>query len=194
MGLNLTRTVDASVEPVSTEEMKSHLRVTYSDEDALIDTLTAAARRRIEHITDRALINQTWELRIDWDFPSVIYLPRSPLSSVSSVQYVDNNGDTQTLATSEYTVDATHEPGRIYEAQDKVWPDTWNERNAVIVTFVAGYGAAATDVPDEFKVAMKLLTAHWFRNREASTSLSLSETPEAVQAILAPLTVYLPGS
>lgn len=81
-----------TTEPVTTAEAKTHLRVTTSDDDTYIGTLITVARRHVETITGRALINQTWDYFLD-NFPPgdkiVIPLPR--LSSVTTVKYTDKD-------------------------------------------------------------------------------------------------------
>ena len=67
------------------------------------------------------------------------------MQSISSVTYLDADGATQTVAGSVYTLDNADEHGRAWVLlQDgEEWPDVGDYGNAVTVTFVAGYGAAA---------------------------------------------------
>ena len=162
---SLTETVAPVAEPVTTAEAKLHLRVDHGDEDAYIDTLVATARQHIELVTRRAMVDTTFTLKMD-AFPTEIRPPRSPLSSVSSITYVDTDGDTQTLSASVYSVDTDTEPGRISLAFNQSWPDIREQNNAVVVTFVAGYGSAATNVPAALRETVKLLTAHYYEFRQ----------------------------
>jgi len=194
MPLVLNRTTDATVEPVTAAELRVHLRWEYGNvEEALMEALITAARHKVEETIGRSLINQTWELKLDC-FPSIIEVPRPPYSSLTSFQYVDSNGDTQTVTSTDYTVDGSSEPARVYEAYNKSWPTTQPIRNAVILTYVAGYGAASTDVPEEFIVATKLLAAHWFRNRESAAPMQQHTIPDGVQALISPYTVSIMGA
>lgn len=186
-----------SVEPITATEAKLHLKVDVSTDDDLITSLIVAARQYVEAFTNRRLVTQTWTYKLD-GFPceDVLWLPTPPVSSVTGVQYVDANGDTQTFSTSDYATDLPSGPnagkGRIYLAYGSSWPTTQDIPNAVTVTFVCGYAAAgATDsvkraaVPDGIKAAMKLLIGHWYANREAVViGQSPSSVPQAVDAIL----------
>ena len=165
MPWSLKETVAPAEEPVTTAEAKLHLRVDHGDEDAYIDTLVATARQQIEAITRRALVNTPFALKLD-AFPTEIRPPRSPLSSVSSITYVDTDGATQTLSVSVYSVDTDTEPGRISLAFEQSWPDIREQNNAVVITFVAGYGSAATDVPAALRETVKLLLAHYYEFRQ----------------------------
>jgi uncharacterized phiE125 gp8 family phage protein len=141
-------------EPVSLDEMKLHLRVDGTDEDALIRGLIQAAREYCENFQNRAYVTQTITLKLDC-FPSTtssIQLPRPPLCKVDSVTYIDLNGVTQTFDSSKYVVNDISEPGEIYLGYNQQWPsDVRTVPNAVTVSYKAGYATpftfnATTDV------------------------------------------------
>ena len=154
--------------PVSLADMKLHLKIESGEtaDDTLITTQISAATTYCQEFQHRSYVTQTRILYFD-AFPLMFSVPYPPLISVTSIQYVDTNGDTQTLDSGQYRVDAGNQPGRITEAYNATWPATRNLTNAVILTYSAGYGAAA-DVPDTVKAAIKLLVAHWYENREAA--------------------------
>ena len=54
----------------------------------------------------------------------IIKIAKWPLSSVTSIAYLDADGDSQTLSASKYIVDAANIPGRIKPAFGEVWPTT----------------------------------------------------------------------
>lgn len=187
---SLTIGTAPAVEPISTTEAKSHLRVDISDDDTLIDSLVKAARERVETITRRALINQTWQFVMD-KFPGEdeIELPLPPLSSVTSVVYTDADDSDATFSSASYWVDTDREPGRIKLKSGQSWPSTTLKTAAgVTITFVAGYGAAGSSVPQSIRQAILLLTAHYYENREAvqfTSGGSLQVLPMGVKALLA---------
>lgn len=132
--------------------------------DELIAGYIVAAREYVEQYLARPLITQTWRYTLDTfppDSVNYIEIPRSPLISVSSITYVDDDGNTQTLATSVYSVDADSKPGAVRLKYDQEWPDTRDQPNAVTINFTAGYGAAPANVPASTKQAMKLLIGLW---------------------------------
>jgi len=179
-------TSEPSVEPVSTADMKTHLRITHSDDDTYIAALVKAARIWCEEYQNRAYIFQTIELRLD-EFPEgggEIELPRPPLESVTSVKYIDTGGNTQTWDTANYTVDKYYHPARIVEAYSKSWVNTRDVINAVTVTYVAGYGSTANLVPASIVHAIKLIVSHWYEHREEVTDRTFKEVPLAAKALL----------
>ena len=169
----LTLVTAPEVEPVSLTDAKLHLRVDVSDDDDLITALVQATREQAEAFTRRALITQTWELVLD-AFPSssTIAVPLPPLQSVSSIKYKVDGGTEYTFSSDSYVVDTDSEPGRIVLEDGAAWPgDTLYEAAAVRVRFVAGYGEAASDVPESIRAGMKLLLGHFYENREATVGV-----------------------
>lgn len=196
----LTSVLEPASEPLTLAEAKTHLRVDTSDDDEYVNALIVAARNHVESITRRALITQTWDLYID-DFPGVdnpIELPKAPLQSVTSIIYVDENGDEQTLNASSYIVSTVGVPGRITPEYELDWPVTREIVDAVRIRFVAGYedsGSSPQDladnVPDAIKHAIKLIISHWYENREpVNIGNIITPLPMAIDALLAPYRVY----
>ena len=87
-----------ALEPVTTVEMKAHLRIDDVSEDAVLADYITTARETIERRTGLALINQTWLLTLDsWPDCDIVELPRSPLVSVLSIDIFDAAGAPNTL-------------------------------------------------------------------------------------------------
>ena len=157
---------------------------TNTTEDPLLSALILAAREHVEAFTRRALVTQTWDLKLD-GFPSVIRVPRPPLQSITSISYIDSNGATQTWAAANYSVDTSSQPGRIEPAYGISYPTLRGVPNAVTIRFVAGYGAAAA-VPQSVKQAILLFVAHLYENREPVSPAAMSPVPMAFDALLWP--------
>ena len=147
-----------AAEPLTTAEAKTQLREASSDFDTQIDELIKSARRAAENRTRRAFITQTWTATLD-KFPSgeEIPLAHPPIQSITSVTYLDNDGIRQTFASSNYTLDKY---GRGFVSLNEAanWPSGVKEQaGSIVVTFVAGYGAASTDIPSDLLYAVRLL-------------------------------------
>lgn len=164
----LTLVTPPAAEPVTLAEAKAHLRVEVTDDDAIITALIAAARALAEQETGRSLITQTWRRTHD-QFPDSVRLDRGPVQSVTSVKYLESvAGEQTTLSPASYIVDSASAPGWVQPAYGFDWPDVWPEINAVEVTYVTGYGADGTAIPEPIKLWVKLMVGHYYANREAS--------------------------
>jgi len=154
-------------EPIRLDDVKVHVRVssTVTDEDTLLGDFISTAVEYVENFIHRRLLSQTWALTLD-GFPACIDLPFPPVSSVTSITYVDTSGTTQTLAASSYTTDLPSGPyapmARVYPAYGVSWPSTRDQASAVTVTFICGYGNHESHVPWSIKTAIKLMVQHWY--------------------------------
>lgn len=182
MPLKLVEATAPTVEPVTVADAKSHCRIDLAEDDALLSSMITTARVYVERKTNRQLLEATYQLYTD-AFPAAFELPRSPASSVTSITYVDTGGSTQTLAATEYTLDAYREPAVIMPAYLKSWPSTQDVPNAVCVTFKAGYGSTATTVPVALRQAVLMHVAHQYENRSATDQQAPSTVPLTVDSV-----------
>ncbi len=174
-------------EPVSLSEVKAHCRITDSAEDGLIASYILAARQHIETTCGLSLRQQTFDLFLD-KFPDSdcpIFLPRGPAVSITSVQYIDIAGATQTWSSANYQLDARRVPARLFPGFGLSYPSVRDIANAVTVRFVAGY--ADTALPDTLRSALLLLVGHYYENREpVNVGNIVNMIPLSVEALLAP--------
>lgn len=174
-----------AVEPITLAEARSHLRATATDEDWLIQAWIVAVRKRVEHITWRKLITQTWDYFLD-AFPSWgIEIPFGKLQSITSAKYIDTAGVEQTISSTLYQVDVKSDPGRLTPAYGETWPSAREQMNAVTIRFVCGYGLA-TAVPEDIKAAMFLILGHLHEHREDVADFQKFQVPNAAEALLSP--------
>ena len=93
-------------------------------------------------------------------------IPAFPITVIGDIDYYDANGDAQ--VTSLFQSDITQVPASIYPLPGAEWPETQAERiDAVTIGVSAGYGTTSAAVPELPKHLLRLLVAHWFKNREA---------------------------
>lgn len=107
----------------------------------------------------------------------------SSLVSVESITYVDTDGNTQTLASDQYQVVTSTVPGMILPAYNVTWPSVRNIKEAVTLSYAAGYGTDYADLAAEARQGVKVAVANMFRDKETG---GLSE---AAKSILHPIRV-----
>lgn len=177
----------ATVEPVSLAEAKLYCRIDDSAEDAVVTMLITTARKHVEDILGRQLVNASWRGYLD-GFPASgqILIPICPLVSATSIKYLDSNGTEQTLAADQYRLVTAGEPGFIELADGCSWPTTQDVSGAVRVVFVAGYGASSTYVPEGLRLAIMMLVGHWFGlGRDVAISGTIvTQVPMTVKRLL----------
>lgn len=176
-----------TTEPVTFADVQAQVRIDDADEQTLVETYITAARKYVEDYTRRTLIDTTYDLYFASGFPGTeIIIPRPPLQSITSITYLDTNGASQTFASGSYQVDAQSEPGRVKPEPTTSWPATDSGNyDTVIIRFLAGYGSAATDVPEGLRLAIQMLAGHWFTHREpVIVGHTVTNVPHSIERIL----------
>lgn len=176
-----------AAEPIALADVKAHLRMPeVTDHDDLLEALIDAAIAHLDGFTGilgRCLIDQTW--RESWnDFPSdCIPLSLAPVSSVTYVKYYDTSNVQQTYSAANYSLHKRAGTYHVVLADGAVRPAVYARPDAVQITYVAGYGAAASAVPAAIVHALKL---HVERLFEGANWPDASAHIAAEQALLLP--------
>lgn len=198
-----------AVEPVSVDEVKAFVRQDLTDDDTLFRSLIAAAREHVEKLAGRVMISQAWEGVLDgwpgggasagdgWfsgvieapvtfarEYGDTIDIPMGPIQS-ATVSTIDEDG-TKTAFSGAYLDKMDGSSARLILKRDQSWPDLARDQAGVVVSFVAGYGNTAVDVPGDLKAAIRILVAHWYDNRVPVAEQATAPVPHTLSAILAP--------
>lgn len=172
---------------IDLSRVKLHARADAEDteEDSLLLDYVEAATEYVGRMQNRSLRSSTWQAIYDaWPECGEFYLPFPPLVSVSSITYL-LDGVATTVSSSVYSVDAISEPGRVFLAEDQVWPSHDQVKGGIVVTFVAGYANAAA-IPATTKQAIRTLVSHWYEIREpVIVGGSVSTVPMSVDDLAA---------
>ena len=183
--MGLTQTIKPSGEPVTLDAVKTHARIDGDHDNEAAQLLLRSATRHIEHLTARQFINATWQYTFDaWPASGVVWIPKAPLVSVTSITYLDGDGATQTVSTDVYQAVTNEAPGSIRLKYGQSWPSAREDTDAVTVTFVAGYGADAANVPEVARFAIQRLGTFWYWNP------GTSETPLDVDSVVQNLKAF----
>jgi len=163
-----------TIEPVTLEEVKLHLRVDGTEEDSLISALITAARQKAEEYTKRAFITQSWELALD-SASGKVYLPRPPVQAINEVIL-----DGEIVSTENYAL----------VGQDVFYakiPLNAVNPAGLVIRYTSGYGNTATDVPQAIRQAIMMLVAHLYEHRGDEAE----EIPAMIKILLQPFRVML---
>ena len=153
------------VEPVSLSELKEYVRVDGSTDDALLTRLIKVARESAEEYMRRSLINQTWVLSYDDFCPEEVQLLRGPIQSVTDVKSIARGGASTTISSSCYYLNA---------GKEKLVFDAPVLGHIVDVTYVSGFGAAASNVPEIIRQGIIFHAVQMFDNRSDDSDVPQS--------------------
>jgi len=158
----LNRLGAASVSPVTLAEAKAHLRVDTTDEDTLISGLLDAANATVQEMTGRTLAAETWALTLA-SVSGDLLLPKSPVTGLTAIDYFAPDGTASSSLLSDFDLLIDTDQAVVRPKIGAVWPVTQTRPDAITITFTAGYGT----LPAPLRIAILMLVAHWFENREA---------------------------
>lgn len=179
-------------EPLTTAELKAHLRVDVADEDTLIAALGVAAREYCERQTGYIISGRSFYFEAS-GFPDGngdLVLPLGPFAVITQLAWYPCNGNALTVGVSGTNYRANEALGRIrLMEQVATWPCTAPIPDAVQITATIGSNNA-NGVPQVAKHAIRLLVGHWFQNREGVVNGTISsDVKMTVDALLSSLKV-----
>lgn len=179
-------TISGGGDPVTLAEAKAQLRVLHANEDDLIERMISAASRHVENRIGRNLVKRTVTYKRE-GFPrcgTPIVLPRPPVISVTSLTFNDMQGDATPMSSDDYFLAANLI--EYWLVPKKPWPQAARGFPSVSIVYESGYGAAASEVPDDLRHAVLLLVQHFYAHRSAVMEGSAVLTPMAVDALIEP--------
>lgn len=191
MGIQVAR---PTVEPITLAEAKAHMRVTSSDDDTYINNLIKAARERAENQIGRVIVKRAVTYTMD-GFEAEVLLPLPPVDSITTIAYVDENGDAQTFT--DFQTDITNDFYPVVKpAYNFSWPATRSQYGAVTITYLAGYGSSAdspdthAEIPEAIRQAILLMVGTMYEYREELlTGAATQEIPLTAKRLLDPYRV-----
>ena len=190
---SIRRITDPVAEPLTVTEAKAHcsVPVEVTNFDAQFREWIQSAREQVEADSERCLMVQEWELAMErFMAPTSFYsgnlspmtyncraieLRKVPVIAITGFSYWNTAGAlTSMVENTDYLLNIASEPGLItppalgqLPANSTTWPLMNPRLRGVVITWTAGY-ASASAVPGIAKQAMRMLIAHWWRNREAT--------------------------
>lgn len=199
---------------LSVAEVKNHLRIDVSDDDALIGVLIDVVTSRLEDHTDRKFITQGWDIYFQsfsypkrdapwwdgtregsisslYDWVSELVLPFGPVQQNDPVDFFvrtyTEDGVPTVYDPINYTVDTIGPHGRIVLKTGSMWPqDILRRTNGIKISAVFGYGDTAAEVPAPIKQACLLTVAKLYENRGDDAGGEAFQIPNTALMLLEP--------
>lgn len=180
MSFDVALTVAPVRRVVEVEDARTYLRIPHHDDDAELERLIDLATEIAQEYCGQQFITATRAQRFD-EFSDTMRLAYPPLLTVSTVQYVDTNGATQTLSSATYAVNIREKPGRIDLNPGYTWPSVREQNAAVIVTYTCGYGSTPDLVPQRVRQAILMVVkAAYDEGDETAIMVGSSKAPGAI--------------
>ena len=178
MRFTTRRLTEPTFSALSNEEMLEWLRLDFGDDIITLEILIGSATQVVEHEAGRIIGEATFAI----DLSCLAYsipLHITPLSSVDSVTYIDEDGEEQTLSTDDWYVAALNVAPRLI-----ITGSIPSVRSATI-TVTAGHSSIC-DVPTSLRHAIAVLVAADYSQREGAVEAAMM----TVKRLCAPLRVW----
>lgn len=176
-GYTVQLTTYGITEPVTLAEAKAYSRIDGSSEDALITSLITMARTHCESFISKCIVLKTVEIN-SFTFPYQFQLPYGPLTNelnVTKCVTLDQNGVETPLN---------------YQVNAGLFPKLFILGGAQSYKFKLVYIAGMTTVPEDIKLAIKMMVNTLYERREDFSDLQAIESPLGVKALLMPYKTY----
>ncbi len=175
---------------VELDQVLAQANITDSSQLVLINGMIGAAIEKAERFTGLALIDQVWEQKFDGFDGERLLLRKRPVRSASNVAvtYLDADDASQILDPADYQVigvGGDRVSCEVVLAAGKAWPAVSSRREAVTITYSAGYGSTSASVPEQIRaaVAQMVTTFHDYRD-DLIIGGSVNEIPMDSAALL----------
>jgi len=186
--MQITRTSEPAVEPVSLTELKDHLRIETADDDTYLNQLITVARASCETYTSRSLITQEWTMLMT-NYPAKQYIPLGygPIQSITSITSYLADGTTEVMDNTTYYLTDTNMNGKAALNYNESW-DSYTMRpiNNVEVVFVGGYGLTGAEVPAPLRQGIIAYAAYMYECNDTE-----SEMPDVVKSLWSPYRIIV---
>lgn len=155
---------EPAVEPVSLTEAKQHLRLETTADDTFITSIIKTARKICEQFTGQCFIHQGFALFLD-QFPhdGTVTLLKEPIASLDAVKVYDADDVAAVQVLDNYFLDPVKK--QVLLKNSVFTPTPGRTVNGVEVDYTVGYGADASDVPDDIKQAILRVVTDVYENR-----------------------------
>ena len=170
----MTLSYEDIAEVLPIEDVRAHLRIETTDEDPLIEQLTAVAAEAIESDTGHLLAARA----VTEHFASfdAIRLRSWPINAITGIAWFDREGTQSDFDPALARLTTARRPARLVQMVT-AWPCTGDAIDSVAVTLNAGYVDAA-DVPHRLKQAALLMIGDLYAQRETFVNGTISSKVE----------------
>lgn len=153
---------------ITLAEVKGQLKIELDEtfEDDLLTLYRDAAIKTAEDYSSRNFNQAKYRLEL-FGWENMYVIPKSPVNSIDSLEYLDTDGNWQTLASENYELKSQDNLRSVlyFEEFDELPTLKSGVGVRVRMSITVGY-ATASDIPEQDKQAIFLLFTHYYNHRE----------------------------
>lgn len=173
------RSADPTFEPVTLEEAKKQCEIAAGVDyhDSHLMGVIQQARETVEDDTGLAIGTGTYTWKFtDWPCTDYFEIPGvRPVTSITSIVYVDSGGTSQTWSTSDYVLETSTVTPIVRLAHLATWPTLRGDINGITVTMVAGYATRLSVTRQIKEAVLSCVLLNWKRDAATENDVNLYE-------------------
>jgi len=150
--------------PISLDLVKTHLKITNSNEDELLIAIIRASVKIFEGYTARSLLNKEWCAIFKNLNKFNITLPTRTVNKIIEITLIDENNNTTVFNEKHYFLEENSS-----ELNLRIIPYA----KILKINYLAGYGDSHQDVPHEIVTSILQHIAFQYENRESGEVFNL---------------------
>ncbi len=182
--------------PITIEEAVEHCRAPIGgSDDVLVERALKGAISFIENRTGRIIAPTLVQYRLDdWPCDWDLKVPHAPIRDVVDVRYVGEDGIERSIGDENWSWEGESDGAVISWAQLSSIPSLHTtQKGTVRVNFQAGYNLPDESgtgddpnlaLPEDLKIAILMLTSHWYENRGLTSAEQQNSVPMAVDTLI----------
>jgi len=158
-------------EPVTLAEVKTHLKIDYTTDDTMLNTLIQTARESIEALCNISITEKAFLLKFD-KVGEKIQIPKPPCLTIDVVNVYDDDYTKTVIDSSKYAklINNRFTPSRIVLKRGYEWDYYTNTGEGFEIEFTCGFTTESDyQLPTELKTEILNLIAYWYENRQSET-------------------------
>lgn len=168
----VVRVTPPAIAPLTLAEVKLYLRIEHTAEDTLIAQWITAATEAAEAFLGASLITQSHRLWVRAPWSACTHLPKGPIQAIQTAEIRGLDGGTTTLDPGHYV---------LYPARALLQWVVVPVGEELIITYVAGFGDLASEVPSLIRQGMLYHIAAMAEMREGGAAI-----PDLAKALYQP--------
>tara|TARA_R100001163_G_C5068278_1_gene208289 strand:+ start:4321 stop:4893 length:573 start_codon:yes stop_codon:yes gene_type:complete len=168
---------------VSTADLKTHCRISTSEDDTYLEALESAARQTVEEFCNIFLL-ETSVTQYGFELIDTRVLFKSPIYGGSSTRafYVYKSGAWTSQSDVEFITES--EPARVYTENANLDEPDSDIKQKYKVTYKVGYDSVS-DIPNPLIQAIKIMVATMYENRQSViVGKTVSEIPKTAEYLM----------
>lgn len=163
MSVRIVSVTPPASEPLSLDDVKSFLRVTHDDDNAVILSMITSARQTAELYCRRSFLRTAWKLYVRTATYEDIRIPHGPVQEITQVVSVSHGDPAETVIDS---VAYVFSPA--FQCLHFKTPRSDDE---IRIDYIAGYGDAAEDVPEPLREGMRIHIAALYEGHVSGATI-----------------------